>query len=190
METIDFNSNLFKGFEEKEEILLDTGVILAYLNKYDSWNETVTNLFNNHILDNDSSVFLFVNPCIINEVTFLSGKPVEQYLKNNRQIQISQQEQEYSKTNTLESLKILIDNEILLVLDGDKNSVIKQIDLSEKLGSADAVNAALVNEYGINFLTVDNKLVSNMVSCKDQLQDVKKVYYTTPEHINRHGNIN
>ena len=38
MELINFNSENFKGFPEGEEVLVDTGIILAYLNEYDTWH--------------------------------------------------------------------------------------------------------------------------------------------------------
>ena len=50
MEKIDFSSNDFEGFSDGEDILVDTGVLLAYLNDYDSWSNIVKELFNTHIL--------------------------------------------------------------------------------------------------------------------------------------------
>ena len=47
MRFFDFNDN-FKGFEDREEILVDTNILLAYLNSYDAWHNTVSRLFDNH----------------------------------------------------------------------------------------------------------------------------------------------
>ena len=68
----DFNSPDFKGLVEHEDILLDTGVILAFLNKYDAWHKTVAELFDKHIIGNDTAIFLYVNPTLVNEVTLIS----------------------------------------------------------------------------------------------------------------------
>lgn len=182
MEIINFNSEDFKGFEDKEEILLDTGVILGYLNKYDTWHGTIEKLFNNHIFSNDKTVFLCVNPCIINEVTYLSEKPLEQYRKKHPVEIISAAEVSKVEGQTMTTLKTLIEQEVFIVLDGDKNSVLKQIELYKKLGSADAVNASLANECRMNFLTVDGRLANNMKQVEEQLKDIPKVYYTTSEY--------
>lgn len=57
MEKIDFNSKYFKGFEKDEKILLDTGIILALANEYDSWHGTVKDLFDKYILTENQSFF-------------------------------------------------------------------------------------------------------------------------------------
>ncbi|PWX37194.1 hypothetical protein CYK80_12375 [Clostridium perfringens] len=181
MELINFNSENFKGFPEGEEVLVDTGIILAYLNEYDTWHNTVKNLFENHILNNDETIFLFVNPCIINEVTFLKDKPINNYLKKTGNRVNMEEVQRVSKA-VLEGLNIMVDNEILEIIDGDKNSVKKQIELSDFLGSADAVNASIANAYGINFLTIDTRLANNMKIKEEELKDIKIIYHTTPEH--------
>jgi hypothetical protein len=76
----------------------------------------------------------------------------------------------------------LIENEVLLVLDGKKDSILKQIDLYKELGSTDALNASIAHEYGISFLTVDNKLVRYIERNTSSLSNIKKLYYTTPLH--------
>lgn len=181
MELINFNSEDFKGFPEGEEILVDTGIILAYLNQYDTWHNTVKNLFENHILNNDKTIFLFVNPCIINEVTFLKDKPIISYQKNTGNKLNKTEVQRVSKS-ILENLNIMVDNEILEIIDGDKDSVKKQIELSDFLGSADALNASIANAYRINFLTIDTRLANNMKSKEDELPDIKIIYHTTAKH--------
>ena len=61
MEKIDFSADDFYGFSDGEDILVDTGIILAYLNSYDAWSEVVTELFDKHILaeDMDKTLFLY-----------------------------------------------------------------------------------------------------------------------------------
>lgn len=178
MQLIDFNSSYFKGFEDKEEILVDTGIIFAYLNEYDVWHTTVKKLFVNYILNNDQVIFLFVNPTIINEVEFLSEKPLKFYLEKHPNISVRQEEIDRVKKLLNKSLTQLISSNILNILDGDKESVLKQIKLSKELGAADAVNASIADAYGINFLTVDRKLADNMNLQNKELQNVNKVYYT------------
>lgn len=181
MELINFNSEEFQGFPEGEEVLVDTGIILAYLNEYDTWHNTVKKLFEDHILNNDKTIFLFINPCIVNEVTFLKNKPIEFYQKNNN-VKLSKDEIQRVNKSVLENLHIMVDNEILEILDGDKNTVKQQIELSDFLGSADAVNASIANAYGINFLTLDTRLANNMKLKEKELSDIEIIYHTTPEY--------
>ena len=79
MNLINFNN--FKGFVQSEDIFIDTGILLAFLNKYDAWHTTVSNLFNSHILDNSNEITLYTHSGIINEVTHLADKPLEQCMK-------------------------------------------------------------------------------------------------------------
>ena len=51
----DFNRPDFQGFVEGEDILVDTGVLLAFYNPYDAYYSTVNQLFDKHILHNDQS---------------------------------------------------------------------------------------------------------------------------------------
>jgi predicted nucleic acid-binding protein len=178
MEIIDFNSEHFMGFAENEEILLDTGIILGYLNEYDAWHSTLKNLFENHILSNDKTMFLFINPGIVNEALFLSERPVKNYIKTHPDEKISDDLAKSIKLDFSNNIKELIENEVLIVLDGDKNSTLKQIELNDFLGSADAQNASIANEHGINFLTVDGRLANNLKLVEEQLKDIPKVYYT------------
>ncbi|MDR1689547.1 MAG: hypothetical protein LBS21_13200 [Clostridiales bacterium] len=180
MQKIDFNGSIFKkkGFENEEDILIDSGVILAYLNAYDSWHNTVTELFDNHIFNNvDNVLFLYVNPTIINEVTHLLTKPAIQYEKKHG-VTLSDTDKESMLISTAAKLKQSIENEIFLILDGNKASILKQLEVFNTLGAVDAVNASIANEFGISFLTVDNKLVKNLFKVKNQLSDIHNIYYT------------
>lgn len=84
---------------------------------------------------------------------------------------------------TRDMMKTFIDEEVLKVRDGDQDSAFQQIELTSRLGAADAANTSIANLYGLNFLTVDNKLVHNMYSCSSELNNIKKVYYTHPRNI-------
>ena len=186
MVKIDFNDESFKGFSVEEDILVDTGIILAYLSKYDTWHKTVNELFTNHIFNNDKAVFLYINPCILNEVmhiTTVTKKCISEYLKKHPEISLTKQEKEEIESNTVQSMKILIDKEILIPLEAGKETYLKQIETCKYLGSADAFNASLANEYGISFLTVDNKLVTNIENNITYFKDIDKIYYTTNAHI-------
>lgn len=81
--------------------------------------------------------------------------------------------------NIVDRVKELIENEVLLILDGDKESTLKQIELSTSLGAADAVNASIANQYGTSFLTVDRILTNNIFSLKTELPNIRSIYYTT-----------
>jgi predicted nucleic acid-binding protein len=181
MNKVDFNDECFSGFEDNEDVLLDTSVILAFLNRYDSWHETVAKLFEEYIIESVNTVFLYVNPTLINEVTYLSGKPIMQYARAN-DLNVAANDVLQSKRATVKDLRKLIEDEIVIILEGNKESVLKQIDIHERVGDADAVYVSLANEYGISFLTVDNKLVNNLFAISDELKQIRNVYYTNSSH--------
>ena len=179
MQIIDFNSD-FKGFGNQEDVLLDTGILLALFNKYDGWFTTVNNLFEKHIFGNDNALFLYVNPCIVNETTYLAKEPFKNYLKSHRSEIFTQSDANALTDSIINEIDYLIKNEILLVLDGNKETVIKQISLCKYLGDADALNLSIANEYGTSFLTIDNRLVNNASEVKEKLENIKNIYFTNP----------
>lgn len=185
MEKIDFSNEDFRGFSDMEDILVDTGVLLAYLNNYDSWSSVVTKLFNNHILqeDSDKRLFLYINPCVLNEIMHLTSnnQSIVTYLKKHKGEIISQAEIEEVEKKTVNALQVLIENEILIPLEAGKETYLRQMTAYKELGSADAFNASLANDYGISFLTVDNKLVANIEANKEKFPNIDKVYYAPPE---------
>ncbi|CCQ93883.1 conserved hypothetical protein [[Clostridium] ultunense Esp] len=67
-------------------------------------------------------------------------------------------------------------------MDGNEESVKKQIELSKILGSADAVNASIADLFGTSFLTVDTKLAYNLKNVQIKLPHIKNVYYTTSKY--------
>ena len=182
MERIDFNTKHFKGFDQDEKILLDTGIILALANEYDSWHGTVKELFDKYILSEIQSLFLYINPTILNEITHLADKPFVNYVNKHTEFDASGVNPRKIVDKTVTSIKTLIRDEVLLVIDGNKESTIKQIELYKKLGSADAVNVSIANEFSLNILTVDFKLSNNVYHSKRQLRNIPKVYYTNPGH--------
>lgn len=184
MEKIDFNNDGFIGFTDGEDILVDTGILLAFLSSYDTWHKTVSELFNNHILNNKKVLFLYINPCVLNEVVHLTNirKCINEYLRKHTEITLSKQEKEDIEKNTINAMKVLVEKEILLPLDGNKDVYLNQMEMYKELGSADAFNASLASEYGISFLTVDNKLVQNINNNISHFDGIDKIYYTTNVH--------
>ncbi|MDF9663779.1 hypothetical protein [Bacillus wiedmannii] len=181
----DFNDSTFSGFEGGERILVDTGVILALANEYDAWHNTVRNLFEKYILDDEldeKPLFLFVNPTILNEITFLSGRPFENFKKKNPEMDFSKIDPTVIIEDTVAAIRNLIDKDVLILIDGNKESALKQLDTYKILGSADAVNASIANEFNLNFLTVDNRLVNNLHQNKHEFPNVSKAYYTIPDY--------
>ena len=182
MQIIDFNSSSFKGFEDGEEILLDTGILLAYLNEYDAWHTTVENLFNKHIFGNDKVIFLFVNPTMINEVLHLGKEPLKRYIEKHPNNKIDLEEKERVQKHINNTISVLVEEEVLNVLDSDKETLIKQINISNELGAGDAVHASIANEYGINFLTIDRRLAEKIKEMEDKLGNIPKIYLTYGRH--------
>lgn len=183
MKKIDFNNN-FKGFEKGEDILVDTGVLFALLNEYDAWHQTVNNLFDNYVFDNDDVLFLYINPCIQNELTNLldGSKLLKFYEEKYPELAITKEDVEQIEANSISALEKLIENEVLIVLNSNKESSLQQLKLFKELGAADAINVTLANEYGISFLTVDNRLINNMQKHSQELSNIHNVYYTNPKH--------
>lgn len=181
MEKVDFNHHSFQGFEIGEDILVDTCILTALTNEYDSWHNTVLNLFNNHIFPDDKIVLLYTSPLIVNEVLHLSTKALQNFSEYHR-IDFNNQQIEDSRIFVERMMTIFIEEEILQVLNADKDSMIQQIRLSNTFGAADASNVSIANLYGTNFMTVDNRLVHNMVSSSTELPNIRKIYYTTPQY--------
>ncbi|MFF5400933.1 hypothetical protein ACFY5J_27025 [Peribacillus butanolivorans] len=182
MEKIDFNSGGFTGFSNGEDLLLDTGIVLAYLNSYDSWHNTVKNFFDTEITGKDLSLYLYVTQNIVNEITHLVGKPVEKYLRKYPSVTLSPSQIQRIETSTIDVLEHMIEVDLLNVLGGNKQAVLNQISLYKALGASDAANVALANEFGLNLLTVDGRLASNMEANKSSLPNIEKVYFTTGTH--------
>ncbi|TYS18496.1 hypothetical protein FZC78_02860 [Rossellomorea vietnamensis] len=182
MRKIDFNLN-FQGFNNNEKILVDTGIILALANEYDSWHNTVKNLFEQYVInEDDKPIFLFINPTILNEITFLAGKPFESYKRKHPEIDLKEVNPLELIDLTVDKVKELIKNDVLQVASGNKNTVIKQLEVFKELGSADAVNASIADHYNLSFLTVDNRLVNNMFKIRSKLRGVPRVYFTSSKH--------
>ena len=78
-------------------------------------------------------------------------------------------------------MRILIKSEILIPLAADKSTYLRQMNTYKELGSADSFNASLANDYGISFLTVDNKLVQHIEENISNFSDIGNVYYASPE---------
>lgn len=182
MQLIDFNSPAFTGFDEGEEILLDTGILLAYLNEYDAWHTTVKKLFDNHIFGNDKVIFLFVNPTMINEVLHLGKEPLKKYIEKHPSTCIDTDESKRVQKHINNTITTLVQHDVLNVLDSDKDTLVKQIEISDDLGAGDAVHASIANEYGINFLTIDRRLSEKINNMEDKLGNIPKIYLTYAKH--------
>lgn len=185
MVKIDFSADDFTGFSDEEDILVDTCILLAYLNEYDAWSKVVTELFDRYILSEDTgkSLFLYINPCILNEIMYLTGenRTIEQYLRKHKSESITEAEIAEVGQRTVNALRILIENDILIPLRADKETYVRQMNTYKELGSADSFNVSLANDYGISFLTVDNKLVRNIEENLYNFPDLGNVYYAPPE---------
>lgn len=185
MEKIDFNSQDFSGFEQGEDIYIDTCVLLALFSNIDSWHETVKQLFDNYIFPEEVVVLLYISPLVVDEVLHLSKKSLEKFIeKHNRSFTQQQKDEFYGSIKSM--LTTLIKEKVLQVLDGDSQSVLNQIELSDSFGSADAAHVSIANLYGANFLTVDNKLVQNIYTNKNYLPNIRKIFYTTSKYRNVH----
>ncbi|OXS56954.1 hypothetical protein B1A99_19050 [Cohnella sp. CIP 111063] len=184
MKIVDFNAPEFSGFEPEESILIDTGVLYAYFNPFDAYHTTVKNLFDTYVFSNEDVLFLFVNPTIVNEIVNLAQRALNQYLiaHPHESENFSQPDKEAVRDQIMHFVRDLVQEDVLLVLDGDKESVLQQISLTNHLGAADAVNISMASLYGISFMTVDTRLVNNMIRVGSEIETVKNLYFTKPRH--------
>ncbi|BFT69314.1 PIN domain-containing protein [Paenibacillus sp. P36] len=183
MVIVDFNNpHEFQGFDQGEDILVDTGILLALASSHDPWHETVKELFDNYIFPEGELILLYTNPLVVNEVLHLSTRSLKNFTERFG-IMFSDADRHDLEAFIENMLTIFIEEGILKVLEGDKDSVLHQIKLKKHLGSADAANVSLANLYGTNFLTLDNILKNNMVKAENFLPNIKKIYYTTPLHM-------
>jgi predicted nucleic acid-binding protein len=183
MEKIDFNDN-FAGFIKGEDILVDTGVLFAYLNRYDSWYLTVSNLFTSHVFGKNDSVLLYINPCIQTEFTSLldSNKLFEKLSRKYPEKDIRFDEVERLEYKSIEIIKELINKEILIVIEHDKEMLLRQLELYKEFGSVDAANISMANALGISFLTVDFKLANKISDKSTEFTGLRNLYYTNPSY--------
>lgn len=181
MEKIDFRNN-FDGFSAGEDILMDTGILLAFLNEFDHWHYAVEKLFNDYIYNNDKEIYLYIDACIQNELTHLLSidNLTEHYVRDYTGCGIPLRDFEIISTQSIMSLKELIENDVVKLLDFNREISLKQLNLCNELGAADAMNVCLADEYGISFLTVDNRLVNRIMASGKEFTGIQKVYYTIP----------
>jgi predicted nucleic acid-binding protein len=141
-------------------------------------------LFDHFVFNNDDILFLYINPCIQNELTNLldSNKIIKFYNEKHPELAITKEDAEQMEASSVLALEKLIENEVLIVLNANKESSLQQLKLFKELGVADAINVTLANEYGISFLTVDNRLVNNMQKNLDKLSNIQNIYYTSPSY--------
>ena len=100
-------------------------VLLAFLNKFDSWHPTVSDLFNNHIFNNSNEIILYTHSGIINEITHLAEKLLEQYM---RAFNFGLSETDIIETaeNAITGLTYMIENDYLELLVSSKASLLQQ----------------------------------------------------------------
>jgi predicted nucleic acid-binding protein len=178
MEIINCSFKEFKGFNRKEDILVDTGIFLGFLNKYDVWNNSIINLFKNYILNSSNELFLYINASILNEITHLLHKPTENYILKNS-IQLTEDEKNTIEDDFINSFRTFIKEEIVFPLELNKDICLKHLENKnyKKFGSADSINIATAEVYGISFLTTDYRLVINIQNNKESYKNINKVYY-------------
>ena len=109
-----------------------------------------------------------------------SSKLIKFYDEKYPQLAITKEDVEQIETSSVLALEKLLENEVLIVLNSNKESLLQQLKLFKELGAADAINVTLANEYGISFLTLDNRLVNNIQKNSDKLSNIQNVYYTIP----------
>ncbi|GEM_PF-1900386 len=184
MKIVDFNAPGFNGFEPEESILIDTGVLYAYFNSFDAYHATVKNLFDTYVFNTEDVIFLFVNPTIVNEIVNLAQRALDQYLiAHPRESEnFAQPDKEAVRDTIMHFVHDLVQEDVLLILEGDKNSVLRQISLTNHLGAADAVNVSMASLYGISFMTVVNRLVNNMLGVRSGIEAINNLYFTKPRH--------
>lgn len=181
MNLIDFNKE-FSGFEHNEDILIDTNILFALLNEFDTWHITVQNLFNNYIFNEDSNVALYIHSGMINEVMYLSLSTLKDYIAKYPNETINEDIISNTKKAVQQGARDFIDFDFLNLLTCNKPSVLRQIDYSDYFGSMDSLVVSLAEEYGISLLTVDSRLKNNIVNRINEFSNINNIYYTPPRN--------
>ena len=178
MKIIDFNRD-FMGFESAEDLLLDTGIILAVLNKYDVWHTTVKNLFEQHISNNNTN--LYVHSGIISEILHLAKKLAKEYMKHFDTV-LTQEEINEAIFVTVNGVAELVEEQHV-ILNSDRISSRIHIRNAQYFGSTDALTVSIAESYGISLLTVDRKLINNLYAKEYEFPNIVNVYFTTPANM-------
>lgn len=181
MNLIDFNKN-FSGFNKYEDIIIDTNILFALLNEFDTWHVTVKKLFDDYIFNEDSNVTLYIHSGIINEVMYLSLDSLRDYIYKHPLENISPSIIENTKKAIQQGTKDFIDFDFLNLISGNKPSVLRQVDYSEYFGAMDSLVVSLVEEYGVSLLTVDFNLKNNIANKVNEFKNIQNVYYTAPRN--------
>lgn len=176
------NFNKFSGFEKSEDIFVDTGVLLAFLNEYDAWHLTVNKLFNNHIVNNPNEIHLYTHSGIINEVTHLADKPLDSYMKAFN-FGLSESDIIETAENAIIGLSEMIEQDYLEILVSSKMSSLQQIKYARHFGSTDSLIVSILQEYGINLLTVDYRLANKIKAKSTEFGNIKNIYVTDSSYM-------
>ena len=77
----------------------------------------MNDLFNSFVFNNDVVLFLYINPCIQNELTNLidSSKLIKFYDEKYPQLAITKEDVEQIETSSVLALEKLLENEVLIV---------------------------------------------------------------------------
>lgn len=180
MQRINFNRN-FLGFKTNEDIFLDTCIVLALLNKYDSWYPTVQNLFSTHVIQSANEPTFYVHSGIITEVTKIADKPLDKYMKAFN-FGLSQDDIDEAIDMTLSGITELLENEIINLLDINSTIMKRQVKYSRYFDATDSLTVSLLEEYSIGLLTVDSALIRNIAQKSTDFPHIGNLYYTTSNH--------
>lgn len=186
IKAIDFNSQIFKGFKNGEIIMLDSCIIFAYINEHDKWHHTVSGLLEDYILNDDlnDKFAFYTTSCAVNEVVFLINNKLEGYINQHQAEYYDVDEYEVNriKEETLMAFRTLIEDDLIGIEDGDKKSVLNQMELKE-LDPADALHISIANRNHRNFLTVDKRLKNKIIrNYSSNLENIETIYYTTSKN--------
>jgi len=171
------NFNHFDGFEQSEDIFVDTGILLAFLNEYDPWHPTVNKLFTNHIFENPNEICLYTHAAVISEVAHLAEKPLDQYMRTFN-FGFCDADVVETAEKVIDGLDRMIELDLLEILESNKGSLLHQIRYSRELGATDALIASIVQEYGISLLTVDSKLARRIAGTSTGFHNINNIYFT------------
>lgn len=180
MNLINFNN--FSGFEQSEDIFVDTGILLAFLNEFDAWHTTVKNLFSNYILNTSNEITLYTHSGIINEVTHLADKPLEQCMKAYG-FGLSESDIIQTTAQAIAGMYQMIEREYLEILVSNKASLLMQIKYARHFGSTDSLIVSILQEYGISLLTVDFRLANKIKDKSTEFNNIRNIYVTDSSYM-------
>lgn len=168
-----FNEISAMPYPLKSDLLVDTGILVAWFDKKDCWHDAVSDFFNRYVIEAEFAPTFYVTPDIINEYLHRSFKNYQTRSKKPITLDIRQR---FSNT-----IRELIQSHALEFIDLTHRAVLDAIDRwgRSSYGAKDAFHISCQHDWGMDLITVDHRLMEDMENDSDFKG--RTVYYPSLE---------